>query len=180
MSVGGFADVDQAGTKLGKTPCGEAALVHMSGSIALHNHVTTVHDEVIELVDIARNIQIKVACQLSEPGIDPVGRNALILLTRHVKHISTLLGQRVADHIGPAMIWVWSRMRTPESGRSAGANGSGALSPIFSMVMTGKSIKALPCGCLRHSSRVRCTAPQRLWCATASSSSKEFHFMYAS
>jgi len=50
---------------------------------------------------------------------------------------------------------VADKTRNPDSGRAAGAKGSGALSAIFSISISGFEASSSPCGCRRHSSSDR-------------------------
>jgi hypothetical protein len=75
----------------------------------------------------------------------------------------------------PAMTWVAESTRSPDSGRAAGVNGSGSLSPILTISTNGFSARCLPWGCAAHSSGVRTTAKTSSLSAAASSSSMASH-----
>ena len=75
----------------------------------------------------------------------------------------------------PAMTWVADSTRNPDSGRAAGVNGSGSLSPILTISTNGFSASCLPWGLAAHSSAVRTTAKTSSFSAAASSSSIASH-----
>ena len=77
--------------------------------------------------------------------------------------------------VGPAIACVNDRTRTPDSGRSAGANGWRSESAIFSTSITGLAASSAPCRCANHSAGVRAIVNGKPWTLAASSSSAESH-----
>ena len=62
----------------------------------------------------------------------------------------------------------------PESGRSPAGSGSGVLSPMRMISMSGNAATVAPCGCLAHSACVRAMPPAPFAAMIASSRSAAF------
>jgi hypothetical protein len=177
VAEGAQRDVDEARPQLDELLRREPALPEGARPVPLREDVGLA-DEVAQRLELLGLPQVELRRELAVAGI--------VLLVADVRRCAAVFfmtsapySARVRAQVSPASTRVRSSTRTPESGRLPSGSGSGGLSPILRISISGSEAIAADWGCFAHSSIVRTIPPAPLAAMIASSSSSASHLATA-